>query len=136
MTTNCWAGLCTDDHDWLIVATKNIIWCYQLYPMPCKYFYVNMCIQMLSPETTFSHKIMNLKVVSATFYVFSTTFFTDLFCISGREHLWNKEKRFLFHFKSSFHWDNQILTFHVLKCLSMKCGTHFSEYLIALLVHI
>ena len=40
--------------------------------------------------------------------------FTGLFCISAREHLWNKEKCFLFHFKSSLHsWHNQILTFHV-----------------------
>ena len=47
--------------------------------------------------------------------------FTGLFCISAREHLWNKEKCFLFHFESSFHsWDNQILTFHVFSNLSYE----------------
>ena len=28
--------------------------------------------------------------------------FTNLFCISKREHLWHKEKCFLFHFKALF----------------------------------
>ena len=43
--------------------------------------------------------------------------FTSLFFISKREHLWNKEKCFLFHFESSFRsWDNQILTFQIFKC--------------------
>ena len=38
--------------------------------------------------------------------------FDSLFFKSKREHLSNKEKCFLFHFKSSFRsWDNQILTF-------------------------
>ena len=38
--------------------------------------------------------------------------FACLFCLSKREHLWNKGKCFLFHFESSFRsWDNQILTF-------------------------
>ena len=40
-------------------------------------------------------------------YIFASLFFT----FTG-EHLSNKEKYFLFHFKSSFRfWDNQILTF-------------------------
>ena len=49
------------------------------------------------------------------------------FVLSKREHMWNKEKCFLFYFESSFrYWDNQILNFHifkchdVIKCLSMK----------------
>ena len=60
-------------------------------------------------------------------------FFARLFCMSKREHLWNK-KCFLFHVESSFHsWDNQILTFEmlichdVIKCSSMKHETHFVE---------
>ena len=45
-----------------------------------------------------------LKVMPATFLRFSFT--------SKREHLWNKEKRFLFYLESSFRsWNNQILTF-------------------------
>ena len=59
--------------------------------------------------------------------------FVSLFCMSKREHLWNK-KCFLFHFESSFRsWVNQILTFQVfvchdiIKCLSMKYKTHFTE---------
>ena len=58
--------------------------------------------------------------------------FASLFSMYKREHLWNKEKCFLFHLESSFHfWDNQILTFQifkcndVIKCLSMKHETHF-----------
>ena len=60
--------------------------------------------------------------------------FTSLFSISKREHLWNNEKCFLFHFVSSFRsWDNQILSFQifkcndVIKCPSTKHGTHFIE---------
>ena len=39
------------------------------------------------------------------------------------EHLSNKEKYFLFHFKSSFRsWDNQILTFQIFRCYDViKC---------------
>ena len=38
--------------------------------------------------------------------------FASLFYMSKGKHLWNKEKRFLFHMESSFRfWDNQILTF-------------------------
>ena len=60
--------------------------------------------------------------------------FASLFYMSKREHLWNKEKCFLFHLESSFRsWDNQALTFQVFKlhnvieCLSMKHETHFTE---------
>ena len=43
-------------------------------------------------------------------YIFASLFFT-----SKREHLWNKEKRFLFHFESSFRLsDNQVSTFQML----------------------
>ena len=68
-----------------------------------------------------------LKVVSAIFLIV-------LFCMSKREQSWSKEKCFLFHFESSFcSWDNQVLTFPILKChdvircLSMKHETHFTE---------
>ena len=60
--------------------------------------------------------------------------FASLFFKSKREDLWNKEKCFLFPFKSYFRsWDNQILTFQifkchdVIKCLSMKHETHIIE---------
>ena len=56
--------------------------------------------------------------------------FARLFCMSTREHLWNKEK-YTFHFELSFRsWDNQILNFQIFKChdviksLSMKHETH------------
>ena len=72
-----------------------------------------------------------LKVKVCVRYIFAS-----LFGISRREHLWNKEKCFLFHFESSFRsWDNQILTFHivkcydVIKCLSMKHETLLLNYL-------
>ena len=46
----------------------------------------------------------------------------SLFCMSKREHKWNKEKCFLFHFESSFHsGDNQILNFQIFKCHDIKC---------------
>ena len=68
-----------------------------------------------------------LKVVSATFLA-------NLFCMPKRQHLWNKEKYFLFHFESSFcSRDNQILTFQVfkchevIKCLGMKHKTYIDE---------
>ena len=72
------------------------------------------------------------KLVKACFrYIF-----TSLFCMSKREHLWNKEKCFSFHFESSFRsWDNQILYFQifkrhdVIKCLNMKREIHFTEQL-------
>ena len=57
--------------------------------------------------------------------------FARLFCMSKREDLWNKEKSFSTHFKSSLHyWHNQILTFwifrchEIIKCLSMKLEKH------------
>ena len=44
--------------------------------------------------------------------------FASLICMSKREHFRNKEKYFLFHFKSPFHsCDNQ----------TMKHKTHFPE---------
>ena len=64
-------------------------------------------------------------------YIFAT-----LFCMSKREHLWQKQKLFLFHFDSSFRsWDNQLLTFQisechdVIKCLVVKHETHINAYL-------
>ena len=43
--------------------------------------------------------------------------FAIMFYKSKWEYLWNKEKRFLLHFESSFRsWDNQILTFQIFKC--------------------
>ena len=66
-----------------------------------------------------------LKVKVCVRYIFAS-----LFGIYRREHFWNKEKCFLFHFEISCRsWDNQILTFHivkcydVIKCLSMKHET-------------
>ena len=67
---------------------------------------------------------------SRTFYV--GYIFTSLFY--KREHFWNKEKCFLFHFESSFRSsDNQILDFQIFKCNdviknpSMKHETYFIE---------
>ena len=60
--------------------------------------------------------------------------FASLFCMSKREHLWNKEKVFFFSLRRVFRsWDNQILTFEIFKChevtkcLNMKHETHFTE---------
>ena len=60
--------------------------------------------------------------------------FACLFFRFKRENLWNKEECFLFHLESSFRsWDNQIVTFQIfdchdiIKCLSMKHETHFTE---------
>ena len=60
--------------------------------------------------------------------------FTSLFFKSKLEHLPNWERCFLFHFKSSFHsQENQILEFYILKfhdamkCLSIKQEIHFTE---------
>ena len=51
------------------------------------------------------HFIYNLK--DCVRYIFASFFFK-----SKEEHLWNKENRFLFHFKSSFCYrENQILEF-------------------------
>ena len=64
-------------------------------------------------------------------YIFASFFF---FFKSYGEHLGNKEKCFLFHFKNSFRSrENQILEFKifkfhdVIKCLSIKQGIHFPE---------
>ena len=68
-------------------------------------------------------------IKGCVYYIFASLLF-----MSKREHLWNEEKCFLFHFKKSFHsWDNQILTFQifkchdVIKCLSMNHITHIIE---------
>ena len=60
--------------------------------------------------------------------------FASLFFKSKEEHLWNKEKYFLFPFKSSFCLrENQTLEFYifkfhdVIKCLSMKQEIDFTE---------
>ena len=49
--------------------------------------------------------------------------FASLLSKSKGEHSWNKEKCFLFHFKTSFRsWDNRILIFGVFKCHDViKC---------------
>ena len=60
--------------------------------------------------------------------------FAKLFFKSKREHLGNKEKCFLFYFKSFFcSRENQLLEFKifkfhdVIKSLSIKQGIHFTE---------
>ena len=55
--------------------------------------------------------------------------FASLFCMSKREHFWNKEKCFLFNFESS--WDNQvqillIFKYHDVIKWSIKHETHFT----------
>ena len=71
----------------------------------------------------------NLLIKGCVCYIFGS-----LFCISKREHSWNKGNCFLFHFRSFFRsWDHQILNFKifkchdVIKCLSMKHKTHFID---------
>ena len=56
------------------------------------------------------------------------------FCEPKREHMWNMEKCFSFHFENSVgSWDNQLLTcqifkWHdVIKYLSMKHKTRFAK---------
>ena len=54
----------------------------------------------------------------------------NLFCMSKKDHLWNKGKWFLFHFKNSFcSWDNHIWTFQVFKCydVNMKHEAHITK---------
>ena len=83
-----------------------------------------------------SFSIKNIFHDKKVLKVVSTTFLLVCFFASKREHLWNKEKCFWFHFENSFRsWDNQILTFQifkchdVIKCLSMKHETHIIEQL-------
>ena len=49
--------------------------------------------------------------------------FKGWICMPKRQHMWNKEKLFLFHFENYVHsWDNQILTFQIFKCHDViKC---------------
>ena len=60
--------------------------------------------------------------------------FASLFFKSKQEHWSNLEKYFLFHFRSSFHsQENEILEFYILKfhgiikCLSIKQEIHFTK---------
>ena len=80
-------------------------------------------------QISIHNKTSNPMVKGCVPYIFASLFF-----MSKRELLWNKEKGFLFHFKSPFRfWDNQILIFQifkchdVIKCLSMKHETQFIE---------
>ena len=61
-------------------------------------------------------------------------FFASLFCVSKKSFLETRKSVFLFHFKSSFRsWNNQVLTFKILKChdvikyQSMNQETHFTK---------
>ena len=83
----------------------------------------------LTPKFSLEPRFRMFVIKGCARYIFASLFFK-----SKGEHLWNKGKCFLFHFKSSFRsWDNQILTFQifkchdVIKCLSMKHETHFTE---------
>ena len=75
------------------------------------------------------HQISVVELKGCVGYIFAS-----LFNMSKREHLWNKEKLFLFHFESSSRsWDNQLLIFlilkyhDVIKCPNMKHETHVTE---------
>ena len=88
---------------------------------------VNEVLKGINPLTSRVHK--NVIYTSFICYIF-----VSVFCISKREHLWNEEKCFLFHFESSFRsWNNQTVTFEVfefhdaIKFLSMKQETHFTK---------
>ena len=79
--------------------------------------------------STLGPTLFLLYIRGCAYYIF-----TSLFFMSKREHLWNKEECFLFHFENSFRsWDNQILTFQIFRCHdfikspSMKYKTHFTE---------
>ena len=79
--------------------------------------------------------VWSFKVVSIYLVLhFSPSLLKVVFLTSKREHLWNKEKCFLFHLEISLHsWDNQIFTFQIFKChdvikrLSKKQETHIIE---------
>ena len=69
-----------------------------------------------------SWQYLEFELGNNTFYVWGNIMtlikgcvrfiFASLFYMSKREHFWNKEKYFLFHFESSSRsWDNQLLTF-------------------------
>ena len=65
------------------------------------------------------------KIKGCVRYIFAILFF-----MFKRKHLWNKEECFSLHLESSFcSWDNQMLTFQIFKCPSMKHKTHFTEWL-------
>ena len=88
---------------------------------------VNEVLKGINPLTSRVHK--NVIYTSFICYIF-----VSVFCISKREHLWNEEKCFQFHFESSFRsWNNQTVTFEVfkfhdaIKFLSMKQETHFTK---------
>ena len=92
------------------------------YVILLRFYFVLFCASVLAKSISVGFK-------GCVCYVFAS-----LFSMSKREHFWNKKKYFFFHFESCFHsWDNQILTFHistchdVMKCLSMKHETHFTE---------
>ena len=111
------------------------------------YYHQGLCILYLFETSFFS--ILLLYLPSSVFssiddefwmIVFSVKgcvryIFASLFCMSKREHLWNKEKCFLLHFKSSSRLlDNQLSTFwifkchDVIKCPSMKHETRNTYY--------
>ena len=104
------------------LLTTNSTLCLKFTPA---LFFGALLFKFQNFKTFQRYWLYTLKVMYASFL---------LVCfMSKRENLWNKKKCFLFHFESSFHWDNQILNFQifnchdVIKCLSMKHKTHFIE---------
>ena len=74
--------------------------------------WINTCILFYWQNFEYSLKCFINMLKCYVHYIFA-----NLFCLSKREHLGNKEKCFLFHFESSFHsWDNQILNFQIFEC--------------------
>ena len=77
-------------------------------------------------------KVCTTKVKGCVCYIFVNLFFK-----SNREQLWNLEKCFLFHFKSSFHSrEKRILDIQVSWCHQMaKCKTRNTFYWITWVVN-
>ena len=67
----------------------------------------------------FKHNIKKYFLKVCVHYIFAS-----LYCISKREHSWNKEKCFLCSFCS---WDNQILIFQIFKCHDVRPFLIFKE---------
>ena len=105
-----------------------------LYQSPC----LSLCTVFYSISSNIG-EVLSINP-SANVFVFGDFkgcvhyIFASLFCMSKRKCLWNNKDCFLFELESSFRsWENQILTFQILKCHdvikcpSIKHELHFTE---------
>ena len=112
---DCYSQQGSNSHDLEVLPPKWLDW---HTTTPCLHYTSILQVVLKDHNKKTVYNSAKCKLFGLTLFKVCVHYiFASMIFMSNREHLWNKEECFLFHFESSFRfWGNQILTFQIFKC--------------------